>query len=350
MRARTSPRQRSAQSVSITTSATATNVDAMDEFSTEELAALDRYSTNVDRRVFALRNLPEVVKGALFSRYSRTEKSLRRVLLDEFINEPDSGFDQLAATQGGADASVAERAGAHVAVERVSTLAAKALEDSRIGISPLEKSTRYVRFDRLGPDGRFLYHRGPELAHPDYEAAADALFQTYSQLIEPVTLAIRERFPLEEDETDRAWKSATRAKALDVLRGLLPAGTLTNLGLFGNGRAFEYLITKMAAHELPECRRLATDLHRELGLVIPAFVKRAIDGPFGGPAAERLTAARLATGRLADRSGRVGSGPSVQLIEHDPDADRKVVAAGLFPPSEAGWGELKSDPRGVLCS
>jgi thymidylate synthase ThyX len=229
------------------------------EFTAGEAAVLSRYFTNLDRPVFALRNLPEVVKGALFSRYSRTEKSLRRVLLDEFINNPDSGFESIAGAPpadddmvavrkaeefyervlvGYGDDSVAELAGAHVAVERVSTLAAKALEDSRIGISPLEKSTRYVRFDRPGPDGRRLYHRGPELAHPDYEPAADALFDAYSGLLEPLTGAIRGRFPLEPDESDRAWKSATRAKALDLLRGLLPAGTLTNLGLFGNGRAF----------------------------------------------------------------------------------------------------------------
>src|SRR5262249_56310835 len=86
---------------------------------------------------------------------------------------------------GYGDDSVAELAGAHVAVEQISTLAAKALEDSRIGISPLEKSTRYVRFDRRAADGRFLYHRGPELAHPAYEPAADALFETYIRLIEP---------------------------------------------------------------------------------------------------------------------------------------------------------------------
>src|SRR5947208_7126951 len=248
------------------------------EFHAAEAGLLERYFTNLDRPVFALRNLPEVVKGALFSRYSRTEKSLRRVLLDEFINEPDSGFDRLAGTPpadddmvavrraeefyervlvGYGDDSVAELAGAHVAVEHTSTLAAKALEDSRIGISPLEKSTRYVRFDRRVADGRYLYYRGSELAHPDYEPAADALFETYSRLVEPATLATRPRFPQEAGETDRAWKSATRAKALDLLRGLLPAGTLTNLGLFGNGRPFEYLITKMAAHELTECQVLA---------------------------------------------------------------------------------------------
>src|SRR3979411_532121 len=254
-------------------------VEPSSEFNAAEARVLGRYFTNLDRPVFALRNLPEVVKGALFSRYSRTEKSLRRVLLDEFINEPDSGFEALATGPGDADDmvavrraeefyervlvgygddSVAELAGAHVAVERTSTLAAKALEDSRIGISPLEKSTRYVRFDRPGPDGRHLFHRGPELAHPEYEPAADALFGGYRGMREPGTQAIRQRFPLEAGETDRAWKSATRAKALDLLRGLLPAGTLTNLGLFGNGRAFDYLTTTMAAPQLPECPRLPT--------------------------------------------------------------------------------------------
>src|SRR5438477_6590239 len=175
-------------------------VEASSEFNAAEASVLARYFTNLDRPVFALRNLPEVVKGALFSRYSRTEKSLRRVLLEEFINQPESGFGHLAGAAaaseddmvairraeefyervlvGYGDDSVAELAGAHVAVEQTSTLAAKALEDSRIGISPLEKSTRYVRFDRLAPDGRFLYYRSAELAHPDYGRAADALFET----------------------------------------------------------------------------------------------------------------------------------------------------------------------------
>ena len=340
------------------------------EFSPEESTVLSRYFTNLDRPVFALRNLPEVVKGALFSRYSRTEKSLRRVLLDEFINEPESGFQTLAGAPrtdddmvavrraeefyervlvGYGDDSVAELAGAHVAVEQASTLAAKALEDSRIGISPLEKSTRYVRFDRRGSDGRYLYYRGTELGHPDYEPAADALFETYSGLVEPATNAIRERFPQEAGETDRAWKSATRAKALDLLRGLLPAGTLTNLGLFGNGRAFEYLVTKMAAHELPECRRLATDLHGELSLVIPSFVRRALDDRYGRPAAERLERTRERTAMLAKRGRAEAAPPSVRLVEFDPDAERKVVAAALYSHSNLPLDQQEAaDTKAVL--
>ncbi len=346
------------------------------EFSPSEAALLSRYFTNLDRPVFALRNLPEVVKGALFSRYSRTEKSLRRVLLDEFINDPESGFAGIAASHvfgvgtpadvddmvavkraeefyervlvGYGDDSVAELAGAHVAVERVSTLAAKALEDSRIGISPLEKSTRYVRFDRPGPDGRRLYHRGPELSHPAYEPAADALFETFSSLLEPLTTAIRERFPIEPDETDRAWKSATRAKALDLLRGLLPAGTLTNLGLFGNGRAFEYLITKMSASELPECRALATDLHRELAEVIPSFVKRAVDDRYGKPAAERLVRIRTSLQKVARRTGGEAK-PGVRLLSFDADAERKVVQAALYTYSDTPLdSSIQADPDAVL--
>ena len=339
------------------------------DFTAAESAVLERYFTNLDRPVFALRNLPEVVKGALFSRYSRTEKSLRKVLLDEFINDPDAGFEALAGKPsdeddmvavrraeefyervlvGYGDDSVAELAGAHIAIERTSTLAAKALEDSRIGISPLEKSTRYVRFDRPGPDGRHLFYRGPELSHPDYEPGADALFGVYSSLVEPVTEAIRERYPLEPDETKRAWKSATRAKALDLLRGLLPAGTLTNLGLFGNGRAFEYLIIKLAGHELPECRRLANDVHRELALVIPSFVKRALDERYGRPSAERLERLRVGLAKLARRGEPLPTGPSVKLIEHDPDAERKVVAAALFPHSDAPLDEQVGDAPQVL--
>ncbi|HET7420434.1 MAG TPA: FAD-dependent thymidylate synthase [Candidatus Dormibacteraeota bacterium] len=339
------------------------------ELTAEEASLLSRYFTNLDRPVFALRNLPEVVKGALFSRYSRTEKSLRRVLLEEFINEPESGFQTLAGSPpsdddmvavrraeefyervlvGYGDDSVAELAGAHVAVEQTSTLAAKAIEDSRIGVSPLEKSTRYVRFDRRGPDGRYLFYRGPELARSDYEAAADALFETYSGLVEPATNAVRERFPQEQGETDRAWKSATRAKALDLLRGLLPTGTLTNLGLFGNGRAFEYLVTKLAAHELPECRRLATDLHNELSLVIPSFVRRALDERYGRPAAERMTAARERIGRLATREPGRATEPGVRLIEHDPDAERKVVAAALYPHASSPLDEQSGDAQAVL--
>jgi thymidylate synthase ThyX len=331
------------------------------EFDAGEVAVLERYFTNVNGRVFAIRNLPEVVKGALFSRYSRTEKSLRRVLLDEFIDEPATGLnghaveapDGIVASDraeefyqrvlvGYGDDSVAELAGAHIALEGVSTLAAKALEDSRIGISPLEKSTRYVRFDRPGPDGRFLYYRGPELGHRIYELAMEELFRTYSELVEPLTQRLRDVYPLEPGETERAWKSATRAKALDLLRGLLPASALTNLGLYGNGRAFEYLITKTFASDLPECRQLAVEMHGELAKVIPAFVRRALDDRHGSPAAARLALGRRRLAALAPSRHGQPAGVEVRLVDSEPDAERKVAAAALFPHSDLPLEELRT--------
>lgn len=269
-----------------------------DHFSEAERALLEPFVTDVDTPIFGLRNLPEVVKGALFSRYSRTDKSLRRILLDEFISASESGFaaivgdqarDQLVATQqaeafyervliGYGDDSVAELGGAHLACEGVSNIAAKALEDSRIGISPLEKSTRYVRFDRK-VNGQYRYLREPQIMASrfaaEYEAALDGLFDTYAALLEPCIAYLSERNPRDQQTSERAYTSAIRAKAFDLLRGLLPMATLTNVGLFGNGRSFEYLLNKLGASPLAELQQLNQALQAPLDQMIPSFVKRA---------------------------------------------------------------------------
>lgn len=338
---------------------------ASSDLTPAEQSLLGRYMTNVDRRVFALRNLPEVVMGALFSRYSRTEKSLRRVLLEEFLNEPDAGIpatiedDQIVDREraeafyqrvlvGYGDDSVAELASAHVATEQVSQLAAKALEDPRIGLSPLEKSTRYVRFDRRGPDGRFPYHRGPELDHPAYEPAVDRLFETYAALVPPLLERVRARYPIIPGETERAWKAATRARVFDLLRGLLPAATLTNLGLVGSGRAFEYLLTKLVASELPECRALAGELHRELDQVIPAFVRRGIDDRYGAPAAARLRARAQEFTALAPERAHEPTPAGVRLVEADADAERRVAAALVFAATDRPLANADPDLSQLL--
>lgn len=336
------------------------------DFTATERALLGRYLTNLDRRVFALKGLPEVVAGALFSRYSRTEKSLRRVLLDEFLGqtdlgiatpEPDTAVDKARAEAfyervlvGYGDDSVAELAFAHVAVESVSQLAAKSLEDARIGISPLEKSTRYVRFDRPGPDGRFAYHRGPELDDPRYQPAMDRLFTAFAELLPSVLAGVRSRHPRREGEPEAAWRSATRAHAFDLLRGLLPAATLTNLGLAGSGRAFEYLLTRLSASPLQEISGLATELHRELREVLPAFVRRALDERYGGPAAERLRARAVELARLTPMAGPLpATAPErgIALVDYDRDAGRRVAAALVFAGSDQPLHGLRHIERAL---
>ena len=333
-----------------------------DTFSPAEYTRLAPFVTSHDAAVFGLRNLPEVVKGALFSRYSRTDKSLRRILLDEFINTPESDFDaivggaahsgaaQIQATRqaeafyervliGYGDDSVAELGGAHVACEGISNIAAKALEDSRIGISPLEKSTRYVVFNRK-VNGQYRYVREAQIMRSRhaaaYEHALDGLFDTYSALLEPTIAWVRATSPRDETTSERAYQSATRAKACDLLRGLLPMATLTNVGLFGNGRAYEYLLTKLYAAPLAELNELGGALQGALDALIPSFVKRATQ-PRGQAYQQHLSGMRQRAAALAAPLRLpVKPAPSAAtLIGYDTDAEQRVVAAVLYPHTDA---------------
>ncbi|MBI1972013.1 MAG: FAD-dependent thymidylate synthase [Candidatus Aenigmarchaeota archaeon] len=325
------------------------------EFTEEELRTLEPFFSNMDKDIFVIKNLPEVVKGALFSRYSRTTKSVRRVLLDEFIKKPEMGFAQIVgsmetASQADAikkaeefydrvlvdygDDSVAELGGAHIACENVSIIATKVLEDARIGLSPLEKSTRYVYFDQV-ENGSYKFYREPALMASEFADAymqtMNLLFGTYAKMVEPVKKFVVERFPKTDDVSDRAYQSTIRAKACDIIRGLLPAGTLTNMGIYGNGRAFEYLLIKMRANRLAEIRNIADAMKAELATVIPSFVKRVAD-KHGDAYASYIAKSYGDTGRLAAKLAPAeNSSGAVTLVDYDRDAELKVISAILYP-------------------
>ncbi len=328
----------------------------MEEFSERERQLLAPYVSNMDRQVFALTGLPEVVKGALFSRYSRTAKSLRRVLLDEFMLSEESGLKEALTKKaadpgadpvqtkkaeefyervlvGYGDDSVAELAGAHLAIEDISIIATKVLEDSRLGLSPLEKSTRYVYFDNKR-DGKWLYHREKTLMASGfaglYEETCDLCFQTYADLIPRISQFVMDRQPRDEDTSERAYKSTIRAKTCDLLRGLLPASTLTNMGFFGDGRAFEYLLTKMYADDLAEMRDLAAMMNAELATVIPSFVKRAND-KYGQSMQGYFRQVRDSMEGMSQAHRGAGGAGGVKLAWYDKDGERRIIAAALFP-------------------
>lgn len=337
------------------------------EFTPAERAVLAPFVTSIDARIFGLRNLPEVVKGALFSRYSRSEKSIRRILLDEFIEQPDSGFaelvttpsansaDQLVATRqaeafydrvlvGYGDDSVAELGGAHVAIEDISNVAAKVLEDARIGISPLEKSTRYVSFSTK-VDGAYRYVREASIMasrHADaYTAALDRLFDTYTALLAPTLAWVQAQTPRDAATSERAYAAATRAKAYDLLRGLLPMATKTNVGLYGNGRAFEYLMTRLGSHQTAEFTDIQQQLHDALSGLIPSFVKRVMT-PRGHAMQAYLRQIRHAgsdQGAAIDAGATVDE-PSVTLVAWQPDALDRVVTAILYPHAAASLTDV----------
>jgi thymidylate synthase ThyX len=329
----------------------------VEAFTDSERQILAPWFTNLDSPVFAIRGLPEVVKGALFARYSRSSKSVRRLFLDEFAGEPDLGISAIASqrvdgspigidraealydrvfTQYGDD-SVAQLGAAHIAVEQASNILTKVLEWGRLA-SYLEQSTRYIFYDEeLG--GRYRYQIPTELGKAGladrYVAEMDALFHAYSDVVARLVTYYEALYPKEEGDSTFVWKSTIRAKACDDARGLLPASTLSNVGIFASGQAYESLLIRMAASPLEEVRWFGSRMLEELRQVIPSFMKR-VDVPDRGGAWSAYLATNAARMRALSDSLGTSALPAapVTLVEFDPEGERKVAAAALYATSD----------------
>ena len=324
-----------------------------EEFTAVEADILRRYFTNLDQPVFALVNLPEVVKGALFARYSRSPLSLRRLFLQEFVGDLDIEGDQtIDATVGlrraeelydrvffeYGDDSVAQLGGVHLACEQASNVLTKVLERGRL-MSYLEQSTRYIAYDqRLG--GRYRYYRDPEILNSNlgtrYIADMDRIFDSYSGLVPQMQEFFKAVSPKDPADSDFAYRTAIKARALDAIRGMLPASSLSNLGIYGTGQAYEALLLRMRAHPLPESRAYADMMLTELRKVVPSFLKR-VDLPDRGVRTSAYLADTtdsmhaVVENLFGDETGGVVDDDVVDLVDFDPDGETKVVAAMLYP-------------------
>ena len=344
----------------------------VETFDGAERAVLGRFFTELDGPVFAIVNLPEVVKGVLFARYSRSPKSVRRLFLDEFYQQPDIGIRAIADTvpTGGepvklqraeelyervftqyGDDSVAQLGGAHLACEQASNLLTKVLEWGRLA-AYLEQSTRYIFYDqRLGD--RYRYSLPSEIvASPlegDFRSTMDWLFATYSELVSQMVPYYETLFPRMDGDSNFVWRSTIRAKACDDLRGLLPAATTSNVGIFGSGQAYEMLLLRMRAHPLAEVRAYADLMLRELRKVIPAFMRRVDLAGRGLETTRYLEATAAAMEALAVELPApmepCERETSVRLVDWDPIGERKVAAAALYPYSEHSEAELEALER-----
>jgi thymidylate synthase ThyX len=336
-------------------------------FTDEERQRLAPYFSNLDGHVFALTNLPETVKAALFARYSRSAKSLRRLFLDEFADKVAAAavanegvgsaraerlFDKVFNEYG--DDSVAQLGGAHVACEYVSNLLTKALEWGRL-MAYLEQSTRYVPYtDKL--HGRWRYHLPAEIApgalHDRYVRTMDGIFERYAAWIAPMQEHFARRYPKTASDSDAVHRAAIRAKALDTLRGMLPAATQSNLGIYGTGQAFEALLLRLRAHPLDEARQCADQMLTELRKVIPAFLVRVDRPDRGGDWSRYLAATRAGTAAIAAEftddcapEASPDSSGEVTLTDFDPEGELKVVAAALYPVSSLADEQLMAIAR-----
>lgn len=324
----------------------------VEAFSPQEREILSRYVTNLDRPVFALLNLPEAVKGALFARYSRTQKTLRRLFLDEFYKGEETPvtatsevgiakarelYDRIFIEFG--DDSVAQLGGAHVAVEQASNVLTKQLEWGRLA-AYLEQSTRYVAYDDR-PAGRWRYYLEPDImasAHAEaYRATLDAIFEAYAEALRPTIEYYGRRFPQQPEDPDRVYRATVKAKACDSLRGMLPAATVSNVGIFATGQAYENMLLRLRASPLAECRQTADAMLAELNEVIPTFLQRVDQPDRGGAWVDYLRRTGEGMRQIAAEI-LAGEEPEpralVTLTDWEPDADEKLVAAMLYPSSD----------------
>jgi thymidylate synthase ThyX len=341
----------------------------VEEFTEEERARLAPHFTNLDKPVFALVNLPETVKGALFARYSRYVGTLRRLFLDEFADSlPEVPVVELSEGDraaklyetiflGYGDDSVAQLGGAHIACEWTSNLLTKILQRPRLA-AYLEQSTRYIAYDAELEGFGYRYHRDPRFG-PMYELAMNDLFATYSRLLDGVSAWVAETFPAAEGESPAAHRRAVRAKALDLVRGILPAASLSHVGIYASGQTYEQLVLHLLAHPLAEARAYGEMLLEEMHLVMPSFVARIPRPDRGGRWIEYFRQRADASASIAARFGLDGenlirAAPSVRLIRSHGSED-ELLAALLFESttdSEIGTrmavAGLSADERAAL--
>jgi thymidylate synthase ThyX len=327
----------------------------VESFTPEEQAILRPHFTNLDRPVFCLVNLPETVKGAMFARYSRYPGTVRRLFLEEFAGEVPQGerpFDGVEGERaaglyervfmGYGDDSIAQVGGAHLACEWVSNVLTKVLQRGRLA-AYLEQSTRYIPYDEPMPDvGGHRYYRDEPLGEP-YRAAMDELFGIYARGLGTVQSWAAERWP-RRDEPEAVWRRSIRAKALDLMRGVLPAATLSHVGIFASGQAYEQLLLRLMASPLPEAREFGNMVLAELAKVIPSFVARVERPDRGGEWIAYLRERRQATERAVARLGldrrAEGDVPSVELIRVE-GGEQDLLSASLLESAGAPETEIQ---------
>jgi thymidylate synthase ThyX len=262
------------------------------------------------------KHTPETIAVA-FAKTSRSPESFDQIAA-ELTDQKSAEFNEKWVV-GYGHSSVAEHAVLHIAVENVSRLAVENLESNRLA-SYTEKSTRYQTWE---PDA---YHLPVELqGHPlesDYQSLCGDLFGFYSRMIPLVVNVVEKNTPLKEGEGDPAWRRRVRSTAVDACRFILPASSLANVGMTINARALEHGIGKMLSSNLVEVRAMGQNIKACAVHIVPTLLKYA----------DKITYLDIVTGKIntAPCSAAPRTSDWCRLVDHDANAENKILAAALF--------------------
>lgn len=280
---------------------------------------------------------PETIAVA-FAKTSRSPESFRDIAA-ELTDEKSAQFHEKWVV-GYGHASVAEHAVLHIAVENVSRLAIECLESNRLA-SYTEKSTRYQMW---GPESYYTPRVIAESRHADlYRQTCTRLFDTYQRSLEPVRQVMREKYPRKDGESDPRWDGRIRARYVDNCRFLLPSAALANVGVTANARVLESSIRKMLSHPLEEVREIGEEVKRVSQGEVPTLVKYADAVAYQSETAKALTQAA----RQVPISKVCGA--PVELLDYDPDAEDKFVAACLYRFGSSSLADCRSAVVAMTC-
>lgn len=331
---------------------------------------LKRYFSDVGGNIFCIRELPPELTGGALARYSRAPTGVQLTLINEFFDEEgepcqEKGSELMERVLNAfGDESVGELEGAHVGIENVSMIAIKTIEDRRIGGSPIEQSTRYVKYDQKDEEGKWRYLHPKEIINSGlgqvYEKINDLAFEVYSRLVNKLQEYFKKQLPeseyeievardgkkicarkkdlINEDEIkafNTSYSFTIRCAALDVGRCVLPSSTLSQLGILGNGRFFTKLLTTLKSSELEEERDIGERLENELKKVIPTFIKWNRDDP--KLFRERDERMRKIASNLFSRI--IPEAESVTLASRGEFFD-EVLTSSLFPYTNISYNQI----------
>ncbi len=260
---------------------------------------MDDFS-NYDKDVFLIKT-KMIDRGAMMSRYSRTANlDLRDLYSKEFKNNSERAenfYKRVFLDYG--DESVAELTTAQLGIQNVSNILSKLIEEPRIGLSYLEKSSRYVRYDKKGKDGYLFlksYDVGIEKNGEEYDNYCNELFKFYSKSYNELMDYFKEKYPIDDfffeidgesykysdikdiddKSVEKSYKTSLGSSVLDEIRSILPASTLTNIGISGNGRSFISLIERLTGYGTQESIKFADLIYNELKNEMPELIDEAV--------------------------------------------------------------------------
>ncbi|MBS4014443.1 MAG: FAD-dependent thymidylate synthase [Bacteroidetes bacterium] len=272
------------------------------------------------RRIYSLPNISPEEKAVTFAKCSRSPLSFYEIA-EKLSQEEAEKFNKKWVIDFG-HASIAEHAVVSLAVENVSILATKIIEDNRFA-SFTEKSTRYQVFEK----NKYYFPlkiKNSKFADL-YQKTIESLMNFYLDSFNKIFEIVKKENPIKDGAVTGFYLSQIKAKTCDIVRSALPLATLTNLGMTINARSLGHLIVKMFSHSLDEAKEIAQELKDTTIGQLPSLISWTKENEYlkKNPG-EILPIIQKYVLKIKK------SNQEVRLIHHDKEAENKIIAALIY--------------------